>query len=129
MAILNNAVLDEIKELVEKEVKRDINELKLEDAKVIVQVLMSEIDRIITSKFNKFARRLAADVISWDLIKETEETQVESKPKRKYTRKQKDNGGAIEQKQPLTNMVGTDKNQDDNRINPVNETRHEDLDQ
>ena len=70
MSILNDVVLDEIKQIIKEEVSKDVNQVKLEDAKVIAQVLLPEIDRIITAKFNKFVRRVAMDVISWDLAEE-----------------------------------------------------------
>jgi len=73
MAILNEMILEEIGGLVKEEVRKEVNQIKLEDAKIIVQVLLPEIDKIVTSKINKLARRLATDVISWDLVNEKEE--------------------------------------------------------
>jgi len=73
MSLLNDVVLEEIKQIIKEEVSKDVNQVKLEDAKIIAQVLLPEIDRIVTAKVNKLVRRLAMDVISWDLVKETEE--------------------------------------------------------
>ena len=70
MTILNEAILTEIKELIQEELKKEENQIKLEDAQIIVQVLLPEIDKIITSKINKLTRRLATDIISWDLVNE-----------------------------------------------------------
>ena len=73
MSILNEAILEELKQIVKEEVSEDVNQVKLEDAKIIVQVLLPEIDRIVAAKVNKFITRLAMEVISWELVKETEE--------------------------------------------------------
>jgi hypothetical protein len=84
MSILNDAVLEEIKKIVEGEVKKDTNQVKLEDAKIIAQVLLPEIDRIVTAKISKFIRRLALDVVAWDLVKETEEEPVRTDDTSKF---------------------------------------------
>ena len=82
MTILNDAVLEELGQIIRIEVSKDINQVKIEDAKIIVQALIPEIDRIVTSKVNKLIRRLAMDVISWDLVKESEEELVEENDSR-----------------------------------------------
>jgi hypothetical protein len=79
MSILKEDMLEEmIRQIVKEEVSKDINQVKIEDAKIIVQVLLPEIDRIVTSKVNKLVRRLAMDVISWNLVEEGEEEPVKT---------------------------------------------------
>lgn len=80
MSILSEVVLEEIKQIIKEEVSKDVNQVKLEDAKIIAQVLLPEIDRIVTAKVNKLVRRLAMDVISWDLVKEGEEESIDVPP-------------------------------------------------
>ena len=70
MSILNEVLLNEIKELIKQEIKKEENQVKIEDAKIIVQVLLPEIDRIVESKINKIVRKIATEVISWDLVGE-----------------------------------------------------------
>ena len=80
MSILSEVVLEEIKQIIKEEVSKDVNQVKLEDAEIIAQVLLPEIDRIVAAKVNKLVRRLAMDVISWDLVKETEEEPTSAPP-------------------------------------------------
>mgnify|MGYP001202501928 CR=1 FL=1 len=78
MSILSDSILDEIKEIVKREVRNEENQVKIDDAKIIVQVLLPEVDRIITAKMNKMFRKIAVEIISWDLIEEIKEESVKT---------------------------------------------------
>ena len=59
MSILNDAILSEVEELIQREVRNEVNQIKIEDAKIIVQVLLPEIDKIITSKITPLPNKMS----------------------------------------------------------------------